>query len=143
MTFLEAVYGSQYYELQQKGKDGNKARLNGNLVLAAFIILFLFTLLLLLVNFVPGFEKNSWKAIRNIFGSGFSGRTIGRLVALPLMVVIYLICAFTVGSKKNFDAYAQKFVQYPDEVKKKAPIKMLLPFLLVLLVFLVMAFRKM
>ncbi|MBK8953499.1 MAG: hypothetical protein IPM85_15775 [Chitinophagaceae bacterium] len=142
MTFLETLYGSQYYELQQKGRDGNKGRLNGNLFLSAFIILVFFAVLLLLVNFIPGFEKSVWKTIRNLFGNGFSGRSIGRLVALPLMAIIYFICAATAGSKKNFTALTQKFMQYPDEVKKKAPMKMLLPFLLVLVVFMVMLFMK-
>ena len=30
MTFLEPLYGSQYNEIQQQEKDGNKGRLNGN-----------------------------------------------------------------------------------------------------------------
>lgn len=142
MTFLEALYGSQYYEIQQKGRDGNKGRFNGNLVLSGFVILLLFTVLLLMVNFVPGFEKSSWRFIKNVFGNNFGGRTIGRLVAIPLLAVIYFICAATVGSKKNFTALTQKFMQYPDEVKKKASMKMLLPFLLLLMVFMAMLFMK-
>lgn len=142
MTFLEALYGSQYYEIHQKGRDGNKGRLNGNLVLSAFIILLLFTIILLMVNFVPGFEKSSWKFIRNLFGNGFGGRSIGRLVTIPLLAAIYFICAATVGSRKNFTVLTQKFMQYPDDVKKKASMKMLLPFLLVLMVFMAMLFMK-
>lgn len=142
MTFLEALYGSQYYEIHQKGRDGNKGRLNGNLVLSAFIILLLFTIILLMVNFVPGFEKSSWKFIRNLFGNGFGGRSIGRLVAIPLLAVIYFVCAATVGSRKNFESLTRKFMQYPDEVKKKASMKMLLPFLLLLMVFMAMLFMK-
>lgn len=142
MTFFEALYGSQYYEIQQKGRDGNKGRLNGNLVLSAFIILLLFTVLLLMVNFVPGFEKSSLKFIRNLFGKNTGGGTIGRLVAIPLLAAIYFICAATVGSKKNFTALTQKYMHYPDEVKKKANMKMLLPFLLLLVVFMAMLFMK-
>ena len=61
MTFLEALYGSQYYEIHQKGRDGNKGRLNGNLFLAAFVVLFIIAVFMISISFVPGFNDSLTK----------------------------------------------------------------------------------
>ena len=83
MTFFEALYGSQYYEIHQKGRDGSKGRLNANLFLSAMVILFIFAVLMICISFVPGFKDSLTKSIRNIFGYS-SGRSIGKLLAIPL-----------------------------------------------------------
>jgi len=127
MTFLEALYGSQYYEIHQRGKDGNKGRLNGNLFLSALIILFIFAVLMICISFVPGFNETITKGIRNIFGYS-TGRSIGKLLAIPAFAIIYLIVLKTVGTKSNFKNKVDAFMQYPDEVKKKANAKLLIPF---------------
>jgi hypothetical protein len=127
MTFLEALYGSQFYEIQKQGKDGNKGRMNANLFLAALIILLIFAIVLIGVSFVPGFNEGITKSVRDIFGRT-SGRSIGKLLALPLFVILYFVLSFTVGSKEKFTAYADTFMQYPDEEKKKANKKILIPF---------------
>jgi len=127
MKFLEALYGSQYYEIHQKGKDGNKGRMNANLYLAALIILFLLAIVLIGVSFVPGFNDSLTKSVRDIFGRS-SGRSIGKLLALPVFAILYLVLSFTVGSKQKFTEYADTFMQYPDEEKKKANKKLLIPF---------------
>jgi hypothetical protein len=57
MTFLEALYGSQYYEIHQRGGDGKKGRLNGNIFLSAFILLMIITLLMICISFIPGFNE--------------------------------------------------------------------------------------
>ena len=84
MTFLEALYGSQYFEIHQKGKDGNKGRLNGNLFLSALIILFILAILMVCISFVPGFNESMTKGIRSIFGYS-SGKSIGKLLAIPAL----------------------------------------------------------
>src|ERR1051325_8726539 len=111
MTFLEALYGSQYYEIHQKGRDGNKGRLNANLFLSALIILFIFAIIMICINFVPGFNESMTKSIRSIFGYS-GGRSIGRLLAIPLIVIIYFILSITTGSKENFRLKVETFMQY-------------------------------
>ena len=127
MTFLEALYGSQYYEIHQKGKDGNKGRLNGNLFLSALIILFIFAVLMVCISFVPGFNESVTKSVRSIFGYS-SGKTIGKLLAIPALAIIYFIILKTVGTETSFRTKVDAFMQYPDEVKKKANAKLLIPF---------------
>ena len=127
MTFLEALYGSQYYEIHQKGRDGNKGRLNGNLFLSTLIILFILALLMVCTSFVPGFNESLTKSIRSVFGYS-SGKSIGKLLALPAFAIIYFIVLKTVGTQNHFKNKADAFMQYPDEVKKKANAKLLIPF---------------
>jgi hypothetical protein len=141
MTYLEALYGSQYYEIQKQGKDGNKGRMNANLFLAALIILLILAIIFIGVSFVPGFNESLTKSVRDIFGRT-SGRSIGKLLALPVFAVLYLVLSFTVGSKQKFTAYADKFMQYPDEEKKKANKKLLIPFFILGLIVFGLAMMK-
>lgn len=141
MTFLEALYGSQYYEIHQKGRDGNKGRLNGNLFLSALIMLLIIAVFMGSITFVPGFEEKVTKSIRSVFGYA-SGRSIGKLLAIPVFGIIYLIIIKTVGSENNFNRKVDAFMQYPDEAKKKANAKLLIPFFILGLIVLVLAFSK-
>ena len=141
MTFLEALYGSQYYEIHQKGRDGNKGRLNGNVFLSALIVLFILALLMISISFVPGFEKSMTKSIRSVFGYS-TGKSIGKLLAIPVFGIIYLIIIKTVGSESNFKNKVDAFMQYPDEVKKKATAKLLIPFFILGVIVFGLAFSK-
>ena len=142
MTFLETLYGSQYYEIHQKGRDGNKGRLNGNLFLSALIILFLFAILMVCISFVPGFEPAMTKFIRSIFGYS-TGKSVGKLLAIPLMAIIYFIVSVTAGSQENFKRKVESFMQYPDEQKKKANKILMIPFFILGLIVFGLAFYNM
>jgi hypothetical protein len=141
MTFLQALFGSQYYEIQQKGRDGNKGRLNANLFLT--VMIFLVLVLVLFIAFVasPGFEENSTRWLRGLFGS-LSGRSIGKILAIPVIGIIYLVVAYTVGSQANFKKQVEGFLQYPEPEKKKAGAKILLPFFVLLIAVVVLAVVK-
>jgi hypothetical protein len=141
MTFLEALYGSQYYEIHQKGRDGNKGRLNGNLFLSVLIVLFMIAVMMISITFVPGFEENLTKVIRSVFGYS-TGRSIGKLLAIPVFGLIYLIIIKTVGTENNFKNKVEAFMQYPDEVKKKANAKLLIPFFILGIIVFGIAFSK-
>ena len=141
MTFLEALYGSQYYEIHQKGKDGNKGRLNGNLFLAAFIILFIIAVMMACISFIPGFNESFSKKIERAFGS-ISGRSIGKLLAIPVFAILYFIIMKTVGTEENFKRKVETFMQYPDEIKKKANIKLLIPFFILIIITVCLAISK-
>ena len=141
MTFLEALYGSQYYEIHQKGRDGNKGRLNGNMFLSALILLFILALLMISISFIPGFNESLTKSIRSVFGYS-SGRSIGKLLAIPVFGIIYLIILKTVGSESNFKNQVEAFMQYPDEIKKKANAKLLIPFFILGIIVFGLAFSK-
>jgi hypothetical protein len=141
MTFLEALYGSQYYEIHQKGRDGNKGRLNGNLFLSALIILFIIAVFMFLISFMPGFNESITKNIRSVFGYS-SGRSIGKLLAIPVFAMIYFIILKTVGTEDNFKRKVEAFMQYPDEVKKKANAKLLIPFFILGVIVFGLAFSN-
>lgn len=141
MTFLEALYGSQYYEIHQKGRDGNKGRLNGNVFLSALVVLFILAVFMVSISFVPGFNESLTKSIRSVFGS-ISGRSIGKLLAIPVFGIIYLVIIKTVGSESNFKIKVDAFMQYPDEVKKKANAKILIPFFILGVIVFGLAFLR-
>lgn len=131
MTFLQALYGSQYHELTKKGKDGAKGRLGGNLFLSAFLIILLFLVIVLAGTISPEFTDEMNSIFHHLFGYA-SGKAIGRLLAIPLLFLIYLLVSSTVGSKKNYQKIAEFFSQLPESEKKKANVKVLLPFMIAL-----------
>jgi hypothetical protein len=57
MTYLQAIYGSQNKEIAANGKEGNKGRLNGNILLSVIIFLILLDLLLLCIVSLPGINS--------------------------------------------------------------------------------------
>lgn len=139
MTFLEALYGSQFSEIKAQGKDGSKGRVNGNLFLTAFLILFLVTAVLLLAFLIPLINRGVGSVIKNVF-SEFSGSAIGKIIALILMVFIYFIVNKTVGNIESFTKYVNNYLICPKEVRKKATAKLLIPFFMLLISTFILAF---
>jgi hypothetical protein len=135
MSFLEALYGSQYWEISQQGKDGNKGRLNANLFLSAFIIIALLDFFLLMF-LIPGVFDSVTRSLTHTFGYG-SGKAVGKLLAIPAMAVIYFSASKTVGSEPNFKMHVTNFLKRPDEEKKKAIKILLTPFLILLAILFV------
>jgi hypothetical protein len=131
MTFLEALYGSQYQEIHQRGGDGNKARFNGNLLLAVMVLLGILILFLAAIKFVPGFNETVTRQVRSVFGYR-SGKTIGRLLTLPFFFLLFWILQQTSGNTANFKKKVDAFMAYPQEIKKQGNRKILLPFFILL-----------
>ena len=90
------------------------------------------------VRFLPGFNESITGSIKNVFGYS-TGKSIGKLLAIPVFAIIYFIIIKTVGTEINFKAKVDAFMQYPDEVKKKANKMLLMPFFILLIVLLGLA----
>lgn len=131
MTFLEALYGSQYEEIQQRGGDGSKARFNGNLLLSVMVLLWIIAVLLAAIKGVPCFDEQLTRFIRSIFGYS-SGKTIGRLLALPALFLIYWVVQRTTGSEQQFKLKVDAFSAYPEATRKQGNRKILIPFFVLL-----------
>jgi hypothetical protein len=138
MTYLQALYGGQYRDLKANGYDGTKARFNGNLFLTAFIIVLLFLAIAILVTFVPAVNNSLTRMLQKAFGYS-SGKTIGKLLAIPLMAVIYFAIINTVGSQQNYERHVAEFNQLPEDVQAQANKKLLVPFFVALGLFVVLA----
>ncbi len=138
MTYLQALYGSQYYEIAERGGDTNKSRYNGNIFLAAFIILILLDILLAWIRFVPGANEDVSREMHSIFGF-LSGKTIGQVLAIPLFALVYVIITKTVGTEENFKRHVAAFSLLPAEIRKKANRKLLTPFLTLTVLLFLMA----
>lgn len=136
MTFLDALYGSQYNDILKSGKDGLKGRFNGNIFLAAFSIMIIICLLLILIH-VPGFEHILQPSgfVRN-----FSGKFIGKMLAIPLMAGLYYLLSSTIGNQDNFNSHVNNFLQAPDKERDNANTQVLIPFFVVLALIIVLCF---
>ena len=138
MTFIEALYGSQYHELTQNGKDGDKGRFNGNIFLSAFVVLIILAAVGFSIYASTAIDESITKTLANFFGYD-AGKTAGKLLAVPLMVVCYFIISKTVGSERNYNNITERFNALPEEEKKKANKKVLVPFFIVLILLTIAA----
>jgi len=139
MTFLEALYGSQYYELQQNGKDAAKGRMNGNVFLTAFVILIILVIAISIITFSDNYNTK-WNNELDEHLGFMSGKDAGKILAIPLFAIIYFVILKTIGTESNYQRVVNNFMQYPDEIKKKANKKILVPFFVLLAVLLVESF---
>ena len=123
MTLIETIYCSQYYELKKTGRDPMKGRLNATLLTAAMILL-----LLVCVGFIVD-HAASRPIISRFFihgiGAGFSGRFIGKMVALLGMASIGGVLHITYGSEAHYRKMIAEWEQLPDDVLNKTPVKAL------------------
>jgi hypothetical protein len=129
---IESLYGMQYEELIQNGKDGNKARVNGNLFLAAYAIVILF--LITLVGSHISHHHEATNRIVNHASGIFSSVTeieIGELLLLPLLVGVYLIISVTIGSERSFQRHIDAYTHYSDRDQRNAFQRVLLPFMVI------------
>ncbi|MEP6610255.1 MAG: hypothetical protein ABJA76_00160 [Mucilaginibacter sp.] len=110
MNLIETIYCSQYYELKKSNRDPQKGRLNGTLLSAVMIILAVVGIGLA----ANKFTGSHW--LNGLSSSGFSGKFIGRIVALVLLVVIGGTLSFTYGSRQNYNKMMQRWEQLPVEV---------------------------
>jgi hypothetical protein len=81
------------------------------------------------------------RSVRNVFGYS-TGKSIGKLVAIPFFGIIYFVILKTVGTEDNFKRKVETFMQYPDETKKKANAKLLIPFFILGIIVFGLAFSK-
>ncbi|MDD5150642.1 MAG: hypothetical protein PHC28_09185 [Flavobacterium sp.] len=139
MKFIEALYGSQYYELSTNGKDGMKGRVNGNLLLSAFLTLFILLVLMLLYCFSINFEQFFLEKFHNYFAY-FSGKTTGKIVAIPIFALIYFIITKTVGSQENFIKNINKFMKHTDLEKQKANRIIIKTFMIIVFLIFILTF---
>lgn len=137
MTFIQALYGSQYYEILLKGKDGAKGRFNGNIFLSAFIILIAMTATAITMTLSPA-AANRIERLASFIAHGQSGRITGKLLAIPAIAVCYLVIANTIGSVKSYNKIIKEFNLLPAAEKNKANRKVLVPFFTVLAMFFVL-----
>ena len=125
MNFLEALYGSQFSEIAKNGKDGNKGRLNGNIILSVIILMVMISsFLLVCALFKIQWYSQSWIP-------GLSGKMLGRILGLVMLFMI---------NEVRFQEYVKRFLAFPEEIQKTANKMILLRFFVSLAFFIIMVF---
>lgn len=127
MNIITALYGSQYYDLKNKGYDVQKGRLYGNLLFAATVMIYLFVIVMIWSFISEDFTKDLTRFLKSIFGYS-TGKMIGKIIAIPLIAIIYLVISLLFGSKKSYEKNYQKYMNATQEEKDNAIGKMVLIF---------------
>ena len=139
MQFFEILYGSQFEEIKNMGKDGSKGRLNANLFLSVMIMM-LIIIVFMAADILSNSFSNEMSGIYSRNFDGLSGRSLGKIIAIPFIGVTYLIVSRTVGDETNFKRYTENYTQYPEDVKKQSNRKLLVPFFILLASIIGLAF---
>lgn len=127
MNPFKAIYCSQYKELKAQGKE-ETAQKNGTIICSLTLVLFMLGTFLLLIAFLPGFEKDMTRFFRDIFGRS-GGKTIGKLSALVLFAASFPIIKFTVGRNSSYNKTIEKFDKLSELDQKSVTKKGLIFFL--------------
>ena len=135
---IESIYGMQYEELIHNGGDGNKARFNGNLFLAAYVIVILF-LVIVACTHISDYNETMNRFVSRTFGV-FNSTFMGKVLSIPLFGGIYFIISRTTGSEKSFQKHVEAYVAYSDAEKRKSFKRVLLPFIIMLVLMLLLSF---
>lgn len=138
MNIIDALYGGQYSELKNKGYDVQKGRFYGNLLFTAIILIYLFITIIILNFISEDILDDLTKPLRSIFGRSM-GKAASQIVAIPLIVIIYLIVALLFGSKKRYEKSYQTFSKATKEEKDKASGKLIGVFIVGLLLLVILA----
>ncbi len=134
MNFLEALYGSQFSEIAKNGKDGNKGRLNGNIILSVIILMVMISsFLLVCALFKIQWYSQSWVP-------SLSGKMLGRILGLVMLFMIYNVVSKSIGNEVRFQEYVKRFLAFPEEIQKTANKMILLRFFVSLAFFIIMVF---
>lgn len=137
---IRHIYGMQYEELEQKGRDGNKARFNGNVLVAAYLVVILL-LVLLLFTLVSTYNDTMTRIVHNMFGY-WSGKSVGKLLAIPLFAFLYITVTLTIGSESSFREYVMEYKKLSPEEKKKSLRIVMTPFMVMLAAMVVIGFTR-
>ena len=121
------LYGSQYAEIKKRGGNVSKGRLNGNLLLSAVIMIYLFLIFVCFNLVSDDFADVVTRISKNTFG-GTGGKTIGRIIALPLLASIYLPVAFILGTKSKYEEYYKAYKNSTEAERKNGKLKMAIVF---------------
>ncbi len=116
MNLLQSLYCNQYLDLKKQGKE-YAANKNGNIIVTVALLCNVLTMFFLLAFLSNVFADVMGDTVRNFFG-GSSGKTIGRLIAIILMLIIYPVVTNTVGKKENYDSTIAEFEVLPAEEQK-------------------------
>jgi len=137
MTFLQALYGSQYQEITQKGGDGSKGRINANMFLSAFMVLLIIVLTSSLAKISSAASVSFLNNLLND-NSIVSGKLIGKLLTVPLFIAVYFIVCKTIGKTESYNRIIEKISQLPEDIKKTANDKIIIPFFILLVLLIVL-----
>lgn len=129
---FKRIVFNQFYDLQKNGKDPLKARLNVLLIVSILIGLFVLLFFLL---------ANSWFSFPRLRTYGLSGKSIGKMIGLLFLGVVFAL--FYLGLGKNLIArYWAEFEQLDEQTQeaesKKGARYFLIPFFILLMSILIL-----
>src|SRR5258705_13124303 len=125
MNFFQSLFCNQYAEIKARGGDVTKAQLNTILLSTVLITLYIVIIFMLYGRLNPGFLERSFST------SNLSGRTVGRLLAAIVGLMVFILMRRAIGSKAWYDKTVNEFERMRPEEQKETTKKGIRYFMLV------------
>lgn len=102
MNILSTLYANLYHDRIKEGLSVSGSPVTGNMVLTCCLTMALLSSFFVIYLLFPSIADTTEGFLKSIFGRGL-GRTIGRIMAILLVLIIYPIVSYTIGSQANYD----------------------------------------
>ncbi|MEM7106380.1 MAG: hypothetical protein AAF502_24850 [Bacteroidota bacterium] len=118
MNLLKSVYVYLHDARLKEGYTSGSSPTTGNIVLACSLTMLIVSIALSTALLFPDVADWFDDTLKDIFGRS-SGKTIGRLIGIALILLIYPILKFTVGTDESFYNAISEYEGMSDEDKEK------------------------
>lgn len=134
---FKRIVFNQFHDLIRQGKDPMKARLNALMLVSVLVLLPLFILFFLNLDWMGSH-------FRGVAHSGLNPRFLGKLLGAVLLLLVFGILFLLLGGKPRFTRYLQEFYALDEEQRrqesKRGSLYFLVPFFVMLGLVLYLAY---
>lgn len=134
---FKRIVFNQFHDLIRQGKDPMKARTNALMLVSVLLLLPLFILFFLNVDWLASHFSDMAQ-------SGISSRFLGKVLGVLLLVSVFGILYLVLGGKPRFERYLAEFYALDEQQRqsesKKGSLYFLIPFFVMLGLVLYLAY---
>lgn len=113
MDFFQYLFCNQYAEIKGRGGDQTKAQLNTMLLSTILITLYVMIIFIIYGRWNPGFLERSFAVGKT------SGRTVGRLLAAMVSLMVFFLMKAAIGSRAWYEKTVSEFEAIAPEEQKR------------------------
>ena len=118
MNLLESVYCYLQYEKIKEGQPVSYDVKSGNIVVSLCIVMLIFGGFFLLFTVSPNTADAVEDFFKDVFGRT-TGKAIGQLLLLFLLVIVYPIITRTIGTQDNFERITAELLKMTKVEQEK------------------------
>jgi len=117
MNILSAVYAYFFQESVNRNAPNTTDPVTANIVLSCCMAMLMCSVVGMLIVLVPEAADTFEDLINDVFGRT-AGKTIAKLILLPLLGLIYPAIRYTIGTPKNYQRIIGEYESLPESQRE-------------------------